>query len=284
MTKISVITINRNNRDGLRKTMQSVLEQDFDNFEYIVVDGASDDGSVEVIKEYEERFKQQGRIAFQYESKLDKGIFNAMNKGIVKSKGEYLLFLNSGDYLVAGNVLSSFARLGAKEDYVSGDIKIYINGREEIRKNPEKVDFLFFYSNALHHQATFIKRATFDVFGMYNEDNKIASDWEHSLRSIVVGGASYRHIELTVSYFNIYGVSSNEEFRSISAQEERHVFLSLMPEYVLNALEYYRNEEREWKEKQKIYEEYMTIRNGKWRFFIHSILRVKRIKRNYLHF
>lgn len=281
MTKVSIITINKNNKDGLRKTMQSVLDQDFDDFEYIVVDGASDDGSVEVIQEFEALFKQK-RVPFQYESKPDRGIFHAMNKGIVRAEGEYLLFLNSGDYLVAPAVLTSFTQFGATEDFVAGNIMVHVDGRDEIRKNPEKVDFLFFYSvGALHHQATFVKRNVFDRFGMYNENNKISSDWEHSLRSIVVGGASYRHVELTVSHYDITGISSTGAFRSISIYEGRRVFLSLMPEYVLDALDYYRKEKREWSAKQKLYDEYMTIKNGKWRFFVNIILRIKNVKRRY---
>lgn len=277
MTKISVITINRNNKDGLRKTMQSVLEQDFDDLEYIVVDGASDDGSVEVIKEYEEQFGQQGRIAFQYESKPDKGIFNAMNKGILKSKGEYLLFLNSGDYLVAGNVLSSFASLGAKEDYVSGDIKIYINGHEEIRKNPEKVDFLFMHRQAIHHQATFIKRTAFEQYGMYNESNKIRGDWEHTLRSIVVGGASYRHIDLLVSVFDINGIGSVGLLKDVSQQEKKRAYLSFMPEYVADALNYYLEMEEANRDRIRLYHEYITIKEGQFGFVIRAILWFKTI-------
>lgn len=281
MTKVSIITINKNNKDGLRKTMQSVLDQDFDDFEYIVVDGASDDGSVEVIQEFEALFKQK-RVPFQYESKPDRGIFHAMNKGIVRAEGEYLLFLNSGDYLVAPAVLTSFTQFGATEDFVAGNIMVHVDGRDEIRKNPEKVDFLFFYSvGALHHQATFVKRNVFDRFGMYNENNKISSDWEHSLRSIVVGGASYRHVELTVSHYDITGISSNEAFRSISIYEGRRVYLSLMPEYVLDALDHFRKEKCEWGAKQKLYDEYMTIKEGKWRFLINIILRIKKVKRKY---
>ena len=279
MTKISVITINRNNRDGLRKTMQSVLEQDFDNFEYIVVDGASDDGSVEVIKEYEERFKQQGRIAFQYESKPDKGIFNAMNKGILKSNGEYLLFLNSGDYLVAGNVLSSFARFNTIEDYVSGNIIIELDGKQQVRKTPEKVDFLFFFNNSLHHQATFIRKRVFDIYGLYNEENKVKSDWEHSLRSLVVGKATYRHIEQLVSFFDISGVSSQQAYVDLKQQEQRRVYLSIMPDYVLDTLFYYREELTKAQTKIRLCDEYLTMKQGKFGIVIRFILWFKSLHR-----
>jgi len=277
--KVSIITINKNNKEGLRRTMQSVYEQDFNDFEYIVVDGASTDGSVEVINEYRSLFEAGARIAFQSESKPDKGIFNAMNKGILKSCGEYLLFLNSGDYLVAPTVLSSFVQYGATEDYVCGNIRVCLNGKYELRTNPKKVDFVCLNRGTLLHQASFIKRTAFDRYGMYNEMDRIRGDWEHSLRSIVVGGASYRYVDLTVSHFDITGVSSSGALRDFFAKEKRDAYLSLMPEYVVDALEYYDELENTYLSRLHSYYEYMTIKNGKMGFVIDVILWIKRIKR-----
>ena len=101
--KLSIITINRNNAAGLEKTLQSVAAQTFKEFEYIVVDGASTDGSVEVIKKYESKFAH-----LKWVSEPDKGIYNAMNKGIKVAKGEYLLFLNSGDWLCNESIIQDF--------------------------------------------------------------------------------------------------------------------------------------------------------------------------------
>lgn len=281
MTKISIITINRNNKDGLRKTMQSVLDQDFDDFEYIVVDGASDDGSLDVIQEFEPQFAQKGKAPFQYESKPDRGIFHAMNKGIVKANGEYLLFLNSGDYLAAPTVLSDFSRIGATEDYVSGNVVVTIEGHNEIRKNPEKVDFLFLHHQAIHHQATFIKRTAFELYGMYNEGDKIRGDWEHSFRSIVMGGASYKHVELTVSFYDITGISSSGLLKDRSQQEKKIVYLSIMPEYIVDALEYYKELEESFSDKMVLYNEYMNIKNGKMGFVVRAILKIKEKKHRF---
>ena len=103
--KLSVITINLNDAEGLQKTLRSVWErQSFTDFEHIVIDGASTDGSVEVIKKYADK------LAY-WVSEPDKGIYSAMNKGIVRARGEYLLFINSGDWLaddVLAKVLRSF--------------------------------------------------------------------------------------------------------------------------------------------------------------------------------
>ena len=88
--KLSIITINYNNREGLKKTINSVINQTFRDFEYILIDGGSEDGSKEIILQHEAQFSY-------WRSEKDHGIYNAMNKGILAAKGDYLLFLNSGD-------------------------------------------------------------------------------------------------------------------------------------------------------------------------------------------
>jgi glycosyltransferase involved in cell wall biosynthesis len=277
--KISIITINRNNKDGLRKTMQSVLDQDFDDFEYIVVDGASDDGSLDVIQEFEPQFAQKGKVPFQYESKPDRGIFHAMNKGIVKANGEYLLFLNSGDYLVAPTVLTSFAQKDIVEDFVSGNIKVCVDGREQIRKSPQNVNFLFFHNNSLPHQATFIKKEVFATYGMYNEENKVKSDWENSLRSLIIGDATYRHIEQTISYYDVSGVSSQDAFLELKKQEQKRVYLSIMPDYVYETLAFYQQKYYDFISLKRVCDEYMTIKNGKFGWAVKVILWMKNCNR-----
>ena len=88
--RLSIITINYNNREGLRKTIESVVNQTYRNFEYIIIDGGSTDGSVEVVKEYADRISY-------WVSEPDNGIYNAMNKGVLAANGKYIQFLNSGD-------------------------------------------------------------------------------------------------------------------------------------------------------------------------------------------
>ena len=97
--KLSIITINRNNAKGLEKTIQSVASQTFKDFEYVIIDGASTDDSVDVIKKYEASFAY-----LKWVSEPDKGIYNAMNKGICRSSGEYVMILNSGDIIATKSV------------------------------------------------------------------------------------------------------------------------------------------------------------------------------------
>ena len=113
--KLSIITINYNNRDGLQKTIESVVSQSFKDFEWIVIDGGSNDGSRELIERYAESISY-------WVSEPDKGIYNAMNKGIKASNGDYLLFLNSGDSLCDEYVIADFQKLSFTEDIISGNI------------------------------------------------------------------------------------------------------------------------------------------------------------------
>ena len=112
---LSIITVNLNNLTGLQKTMQSVFEQTFTNYEYIIIDGGSTDGSKEWIAQHADK------LAY-WVSEKDGGVFNAQNKGIVKSKGEYLLFLNSGDYFYTVEAIGALIQNSNNIDII---IKLY---------------------------------------------------------------------------------------------------------------------------------------------------------------
>ena len=107
--KLSIVTINLNNVAGLHETIISVLNQSSADLEYIIIDGGSTDGSAELIKEYSDRI-------YYWVSEPDSGIYNAMNKGIRKASGEYLLFLNSGDALASDNIVEEVFRADHNEE------------------------------------------------------------------------------------------------------------------------------------------------------------------------
>src|SRR5688500_2837476 len=115
MPKLSIITINLNNISGLIKNFDSVFEQTFKDLEYIIIDGGSTDGSKEIIE------KNAAKFSYSVSEK-DKGIYNAMNKGIVKEKGEYIYFLNSGDYLVNNEVIDKVFHETEDKDIIYGDV------------------------------------------------------------------------------------------------------------------------------------------------------------------
>src|SRR6218665_29206 len=207
MSKIAIITINYNDQAGLRKTIESVVAQTFTNFEFIVIDGNSSDGSKAVIEQY------KNQIAYSI-SEPDTGIYNAMNKGIRAATADYVLFMNAGDLLLENNTLEKAATLiDDRFDIIYGDIiwddKIKNKKRREFF--PEKLTFRFFAETSLPHQATFIKKSLFDTVFYYNEKLKIVSDWEFFMVAIVHKGARYKHIDLPICLYDQSGMSTNPE-------------------------------------------------------------------------
>lgn len=233
--KLSIITINRNNLSGLEKTMQSVLAQTYTDFEYIVVDGASTDGSKELI----ERLAISEKRLTKWISEKDTGIFHAMNKGIKLASGEYLLFLNSGDFLYAADVLSDvFSTNTYSEDFICARCAISNLGNVEFITSPPKVfTFQHFFETTLAHQSTFIKRSLFDTYGLYREDLKLKGDWEFFVRTIILNACSTTNVDVILTDFNKEGVSSSKENRALQKKEmeliyNETVLHKFVPDYV----------------------------------------------------
>jgi glycosyltransferase involved in cell wall biosynthesis len=199
--KISIITINLNNLRGLGKTMASVFSQSYGNMEYIVIDGCSTDGSTDLLK------SNNDKIAY-WISEPDSGVFQAMNKGIKQAKGEYLLFLNSGDFLLDNNVIEKVFCNDFKEDILCGTSLITSNGKAlYYSAPPETFSLRFFCNQNIPHQSTFIKRSLFDSFGYYREDLKLKSDYEFWIRTIIVNNCSTRKLNILISDYNLEGIS-----------------------------------------------------------------------------
>ncbi len=220
MNKISIITINYNDKEGLKKTIESVLNQSFTSYEYIVIDGNSSDGSKNVIEEY----KRQ--ITYSI-IEPDSGIYNAMNKGIRVAKGDYLLFLNSGDILYEIDTLSKIDKLidGNYDIYYGDLICLDLKSNQMINWIfPNKLTFNFFIEKSLPHQASFIKKSLFDTLFYYNENLKIASDWEFFVVAICLKNASYKHIRIIVSEYDFTGISSNIDNYDFVQSEKKLVF------------------------------------------------------------
>ena len=169
---ISIITVNYNNYNGLKKTLESIRIQTYKDFEWIVIDGGSTDGSKELLK-------QNADIISYWVSEKDNGIYHAMNKGIKTAKGNYLQFLNSGDSLIDKDIIRRFCERNNTEDVIYGNATI-VDEQDNVVKRfnaPEFVKFSYFFGHALNHQATFFSKRCFDGY-LYNEDNRIASDIE----------------------------------------------------------------------------------------------------------
>lgn len=200
--KLSIITINLNNAEGLEKTIRSVLSQTFTDYEWLLIDGGSTDESKDIIKKYSDRFSY-------LVTEPDTGIYHAQNKGIVHATGDYCFFLNSGDYLADSSVLENIFEAGYKEDILFGNLYVAVKDKL-VGKAFGKANLTFadVYSHTIKHQASFFRRSLFDSFGFYDENRKIIADWEFFIKTIGLGNVSYRYIDLFISYFDNDGFSN----------------------------------------------------------------------------
>lgn len=220
---LSVITINYNNCSGFSKTAESVINQTFDDFEWIVIDGDSNDGSKELIEKY------SSRITYGVSEK-DEGIYNAMNKGVQKSKGKYVLFLNSGDWLYSKTVLSKCFSCEQNDDILYGEISFCRDGVEYQKSNlPNSLGSNYLAWNFIGHSSNvFIKRNLLLSFP-YDENLKIVSDWKFYLQT-AFAGATFRHLDFCIGCYDLSGLSEME--RELGWMERDLVFEKCIPQIV----------------------------------------------------
>lgn len=219
--KITIITINYNNREGLKKTIASVRSQIDQQFEYIVIDGGSDDGSLEIIKDNEKN------IDF-YLSEKDSGIYNAMNKGVAHARGEYCLFLNSGDILYDNSVIAEVnASDKLKDDIVFGKVKnIFPNGKSDIYSASDHITLMMIIQTGLHHAGSFIRTSLMKKYP-YDEHLKICSDRKFFVQSLIIDNCSYSTLPFIVTEFELGGISFRRT--DLAMEESWRIMEELFP-------------------------------------------------------
>ena len=242
--KLSIVTINYNNAEGLRKTLASVAAQTYRDIEHIIVDAASTDGSVDLIKEYADKTD----YPVSWSSKKDKGVYNGMNIGIQRATGDYIQILNSGDILAAPDVtermmsvLNSINSLNIAENVpiLYGNMLKSYDGKTIINKDTcggagATDSFLYFYRGTLNHDCAYIRRDLFDKYGLYNEEMKICSDWEWYVKAIALGGEKSVYTNIDVTIFDMNGVSESRGKNAELIKKERREFLeTTLPASVL---------------------------------------------------
>lgn len=217
--KISIITINYNNLEGLKKTIESVSSQTWQEFEYIIIDGGSTDGSVDYIESKKELFEY-------WVSESDQGVYHAMNKGIEKASGEYLLFLNSGDHFYDKSVLKKNQHYLVDFDLVYFNQYVIGETKKFVKEYPDTLSFAYFLKDNLPHQATFIKKNIFKKVGLFKEDFKIVADWKFFIDCVCKYNSSYLHVNETLIFFYLGGVSSFPENLAVIYNEKQQVLKS----------------------------------------------------------
>lgn len=223
---LSIITINYNNAPGLENTIKSVINQNLTDFEYLVIDGGSQDTSLDIIKKYSDKITHSI-------SEPDTGIYNAMNKGIKLAKGTYVVFINSGDTICIDADLKQIASHATGEDIVYFDLEVSnADGSYKFIKNyPTNLDFYYFMVESLSHPGAFIKREKLIEYGLYNENFNVVSDWAFFLDAIVKDKCTFKHVSTHYTTFYTDGISSlSENKEKIENEKDQHIKASF-PEY-----------------------------------------------------
>ncbi|WP_338646042.1 glycosyltransferase family 2 protein [Flavobacterium sp. KS-LB2] len=210
--KLTIITINYNNLEGLKRTVESVMNQTIREFEYVVIDGGSIDGSAEYLETQSKNFDY-------WVSEPDKGIYNAMNKGVAKATGEYLLFLNSGDRLVADDAVlyKLIPKLVSKVVYYMPIYKEYSS--EIILENyPNKIDNNFIFNRSLCHQAIIYSFKCFVDFN-FDEKLKFIADWEFNYK-VIKKGIKFEKLQNPLVIYDMFGLTSIKETQKLAFEEK----------------------------------------------------------------
>jgi len=196
---LSVITVNKDNAAGLKKTCLSVVSQTYKDFEWIIIDGGSKDDSVSIIKQYSDKVTY-------WTSEPDSGIYNAMNKGIKQAAGNYLLFLNSGDFILYSWTLEE--AFNEIKECKQADV-YYSDAVEDTYKviiYPKNINLRFFIHYMINHQNVLIRRELFER-QLYNEKYKITADWFFFISELHQHNISFFHIKTNITVFDTNGVS-----------------------------------------------------------------------------
>ena len=209
-----------------------MISQTYGGYELIIIDGGSTDGSLDVIRQYETSISY-------WVSESDNGIYHAMNKGISVATGEYCYFLNSGDYIVNNTLFEDLIKMDINADIISGNVlKIRKNGKYRTITPHDHPTLHKLCIHSLPHQASLIRRELFYEIGHYNESFRIVSDFDFFLKAIVLFRKSYQKVDISFSYFNLNGISSNKEFFSLAKQESIICLRNNFPEMADDLIEF----------------------------------------------
>ncbi|UHG94035.1 glycosyltransferase (plasmid) [Spirosoma oryzicola] len=227
MPRLSIITINYNNTVGLAKTIESVITQTSTDYEYIVIDGGSRDGSLDIIKKYEKSLSY-------WVSEPDRGIYHAMNKGIRQATGDYCQFLNSGDYLLASEVTERMLTdMPSDCSIVYGNEIRDIGNKRVVKKSyaGRPITFLDLYRGTIFHGSAYIKRSLFDKYGLYDESFKIVSDWKFYLVAVGLQNEQVAYCNIDLVWFDNTGISTLNQ--ALDQYERAAVLKQELPQRIL---------------------------------------------------
>jgi glycosyltransferase involved in cell wall biosynthesis len=204
--KVSVITVCYNAGHLLSKTINSVLEQSYQQLEYIIIDGSSTDNTIEVKEPYAHKI-------YKFISEPDSGLYDAMNKGIKQASGDLILFLNAGDYFVSKTVVEftvSKMNLKAAELFFGRIVWNDPRTKDIVLSDHSWCNFTWNLKDSnFPHPATFYKRKLFETIGYFDLSYPIAADYEWNVRALVSRKISFQYVNIITTVFFADGISNN---------------------------------------------------------------------------
>jgi len=238
---VSIITVCYNSEKYIRDTIESVLNQTYNNIEYIIVDGESSDNTLDIIKEYETKFN--GRLTWI--SEPDKGIYDAMNKGIKMSNGEIIGIINSDDWYEDYTVEIAVEKFieNSNNTIIYGILRMFKDGKVYMLKQHTHH---FLNDFVIQHPTCFIPKKVYDEYGMYDCSYKISADFE-LLNRFNKKGAEFIRVERVMTNFRIGGASTSiigpiesikikYKYNNISKSKKTFKLLGLRLYYFLNKI------------------------------------------------
>lgn len=224
---LSIITVNYNNAAGLSKTIQSVFAQTFKGYEFIIIDGGSKDSSRDLI------VQQADKLSY-WVSEKDEGVYDAMNKGILSATGKYIMFLNSGDWLLHEKVFLNFRTRAENKtaDIYYGNIELENeNALVSPLSYPAQLTLDFWKRSTINHQASFIKASLFREVGLYDTRYTLAADYAFYLKNFVCG-KKFEHINEEWVHYKLDGASAVN--RDVYKQQMKTAWENIIPGYLDN--------------------------------------------------
>jgi glycosyltransferase involved in cell wall biosynthesis len=228
----TIITVCYNSSATIERTILSVLNQTCNFFEYIIIDGKSTDGTLDIIKKYDEIFKNKG-ISFTWISEPDKGIYDAMNKGIKLATGDFLFFLNANDVFYNEYVLENVTRVleeNKEIKFLFGNIRIVKDKKDYYFPTYERITNVFsLIINNICHQSIFYHKSLFELFGYYSKDYKICGDWDFNIKCLVKNKVSAGYFPIVITKFLWGGLCSRKDTEKQIKNEKRMLTKTYYP-------------------------------------------------------